>query len=82
MGWLIALIEIIAMAALGLFGVRIETVDACAGMPAETRTVEYVENAEAFLWEQASFSPEIPATCLTGEEPPLPEAEPVFLIEI
>lgn len=82
MGWLIALIEIIALAALSLFGVRIETVDACAELPAETRTVEYVENAEAFLWEQASFSPEIPAACLTGEESPLPEAEPVFLIEI
>lgn len=82
MGWLIALIEIIAVAALGLFGVRVETVDACADVPAETRTVEYVENAGAYLWEQASFSPEIPATCLTGEEPVLPDAEPVFLIEI
>ncbi|MEN0651556.1 MULTISPECIES: hypothetical protein [Hyphobacterium] len=82
MGWLIALIEIIAAAALGLFGVRIDTVDACLDVPAETRTVEYVENAGALLWEQAAYSPELPETCLTGDEPPLPEAEPVFLIEI
>ena len=81
MGWLIALIEIIAVAALGLFGVRVETVDACADVPVETRTVEYVENAGAYLWEQATYSPDIPATCLSQEEV-LPEAEPVFLIEI
>ena len=38
--------------------------------------------ADAFVLERASFGPEMPAPCPTGTERALPEAEPVFLIEI
>lgn len=82
MGWFIALIEIVTVAALGLFGVNVETAEVCIDAPAERQTVEYVEQADAFVLERASFGPEMPAPCPTGTERTLPEAEPVFLIEI
>lgn len=82
MGWLLALIEIVATAALSLFGVNVETAEVCTDPAAETRTVEYVETARTPVWDAARYSPAPATTCITGQDPALPEADPVFLIEI
>ena len=85
MSWLIALIEIVAMAALGLFGVEIEKTVPAEPKVTEAQMVVYVESAETLFWRPLSASsPSAANPCPQYADLPRPEpvAEPVFLIEI
>lgn len=81
MGWLVALIEIIASVALGLFGVEVETADLCASADVGVRTVEYVPPAGETPWQPASYSAPAAPPC-PPDGTAMPEGELVFLIEI
>ena len=85
MGWLIALIEIVAAAALGLFGIETQTAELCEADAATIQMVVYVESPDSTLWQPASgprVAPNDP--CPDVPAPPWSEttAKPVFLIEI
>lgn len=83
MGWLVALIEIVTTAALGFFGVEVKHAELCIEAAADVRTVEYVSHPYQAEWAPAAYVNEPPAApCPVESDLPLPEAEPVFLIEI
>ncbi|HAQ34081.1 MAG: hypothetical protein CMF74_06610 [Maricaulis sp.] len=85
MGWLVALIEFVASAALGFFGVEITRVAPAEEVTSKTYIVEYIETAETDYWRPVSapvFSSDIPCPQNAVLPQPEPVDEPVFLIEI